>query len=217
MEIDKVVEAYNMLNHGYPDNLDSLAGSANGVYVNLPATTGGTASAGPCGGDLIGGTLTTAEVTALNNAGIANVWSPDTTHDGTQQLLTSPYGGVTTGTALAAGPAAVLAGTTANPAMQTLYNEPATGSNAKYVVFGFGSKASIVGNGVPESPVHFADDPGDLGNPQLTYARYGLVFRVTNTAGRTLDSAQFVGAVAFHPDHVSSGDAGLAEAAHLNN
>jgi len=166
----------------------------------------------------VAGTITATELTALNNAGIFNVWTLDPTTGGTQQLLTAPYGTTTTGTALTASAVAVLSPTAAT----TIYNEPTatTGTGtvaAKYVVFGLGAKASIVGNGVPESPVHFADDPGDLGNPQLTYARYGLVFRVTNTVGRTLTTAQFVGAVAFHPDHVSSGDAGLAEAAGLNN
>jgi len=36
VEIDKIVEAYNMLNHGYPDNLDSLvAGGAGAAFTRI--------------------------------------------------------------------------------------------------------------------------------------------------------------------------------------
>jgi len=207
VEIDKAVEAFNMLNHGYSDNLDSLLTGAN-VYANLPSNGSGT-----CGGELTAGTITADDLAALNSSGLTTIWTLDPTSDGTQDLLNAPYGTSTSGTALAAGNGAVLNQTAA----QRLYNEPATGSSAKYVVFGFGSKASIVGHGIPESPVHFADDPGTAGNPTLTYARFGLVFRVENTAGKTLETAQFVGAVAFHPDHVSGGDAGIAEYNALNH
>ena len=149
----------------------------------------------------------------MNSAGLTTVWTPNQTSGGTQDLLNSPYGTTATGTTLAAATnVAVLSAAAA----QRLYNEPTT-SSAVYVVFGLGSKAAIVGHGIPEAPVHFADDPGDVGNPTLTYARFGLVFRVTNTAGKDLEVAQFVGAVAFHPNHVSSGDAAISEYNALNH
>jgi hypothetical protein len=173
----------------------------------------------------VAGSLTvgSSDVAAtLKAAGIYNVLTPDPTADGTQALLDSPYGsGVTNPEAAASGVSAPVSGSTkvavlSQTAAGRLYND-STSPQGAYVVFGVGSGTAIVGHGIAEAPVHYADDAGDLGNPQLTYARFGVVFRVTNPAGTALDTAQFVGAVAFHPDHVSNGDAGIAESSSLNH
>jgi len=214
-EIIKLVETFSALNNSYPDNLDNLVATGGGsgaLNPNLPgAGTAGVLTqptAGwttPCGGEVIAGVLTAPQIAALNAVGLTTVWPVDATTGGTQDLVNAPYGAAAAGAAIGAD-TAVLSGTAA----QRLYNEP-TSSSATYAVFGFGSKASIVGHGVPEAPVHFSDEPGDLSNASLTYARYGLVFRVTDTAGRTLNRAQFVGALAFHADEVSGAAAAVAE------
>jgi prepilin-type N-terminal cleavage/methylation domain-containing protein len=197
-EVAKAIQAYEILQRTYPDNLDSLG---DGISL-LPGGTTTTA----CGGELTSVALSTIgtdsgadALAGLQAAGINTVWTPTGT-----ELITEPYGSAATGTALAAASkVAVLS----DAAMKRLYNEKdttegttTTPSPAKYVVFGLGPKCDIVGKpgGVAEAPVHFSDESGNAGNPNLTYARFGLVFRVVNSSNTTLSRAQFAGVVAFH-------------------
>ena len=203
-EIAKAIQSYQVIHRGYPDNLDSLAGGI-ALLPGYTASSGSGSSAtaaSACSGQLTVGTV--ASVAGLADAGITTVWTPAGTN-----LVTAPYGSVTTGTALADGASVAML---SSAAMQRLYNETST-SSAQYVVFGLGSKCDIIGKseGIAEAPIHFSDDPGDAGNPNLTYARFGLVFRVSNSSGTALERAQFAGVVALHEAGVTNASDAAAE------
>jgi len=198
-EISKVVETFNLLNRAYPDNLDQLT-----AYSVLPGANAGGTNA--CGGQLVDVTLTATDLTALNNAGVKNVYTLSTAAD--RDLVSAPYTS-TTPAALAAGAVAGLS----NAAKLRLYNDNSGATGSKYVVFGLGNGCELVGRpgGMPEAPLHFSDEKGTSGDPTRTYARFGLVFRVADTTGTSLETAQFLGSVALHEDAVSNSNDAAAE------
>jgi prepilin-type N-terminal cleavage/methylation domain-containing protein len=199
-EINKAVEAFNMINRGYPDNLDQLT-----AYAVMPGANAGATNA--CGGELVDVTLTADTLAALNAAGLNHVYTLDTTDP---NLVQAPY----TGAAAALTATSKVAGLSETAAGR-LYNDATAGT---YVVFGFGPGCEMIGKpgGIPESPLHFGDGRGASGDPTRTYARFGLVFRVTDTAGAALRTAQFVGAVALHEAAVTNANDAAAEY-HLQN
>ncbi|HEX3870701.1 MAG TPA: hypothetical protein VHV77_09705, partial [Pirellulales bacterium] len=69
-------------------------------------------------------------------------------------------------------------------------------NGASYVVFGVGSYTTMSGKTMDDAPVHFDDDPA--GSPNLAYARFGVLFQVTDYAGTALPQARFAGTVSFH-------------------
>lgn len=203
-EINKAVEAFNLINRSYPDGLDQL----DTAYDVMPGAAGGPPATSACSGELVDVTLTAADVAALNNAGVVNVWALDPT---STDLVTDSYA--------AAAPAALAPGAVAGlsvAAATRLYNDADTDS--KYVVFGFGPGCEMIGKpgGIPESPLHFSDEKGAAGDPTKTYARFGLVFRVADTAGVSLEKAQFVGTVALHEAGITNANDAAAEF-HLQN
>ncbi len=195
-EINKAVEAFNLINRSYPDGLDQL----DTAYEVMPdGVTGGPA----CNGELDDVALVASDVTALNNAGVTRVWAlaPAST-----DLITAPYA--------AAAPVVLAAGNVAGlsvAAATRLYND--ADAQSKYVVFGFGPGCEMIGKpgGIPESPLHFSDEKGAAGDPTKTYARFGLVFRVADTAGVSLETAQFVGTVALHEAGITNANDAAAE------
>jgi prepilin-type N-terminal cleavage/methylation domain-containing protein len=196
-EVNKAVQQYEILNKRYPDNLDQLT-----AWAILPHQSAETTTA--CDGQLTAGTLPAGGKDSLNAAGITTLW----TLTGTD-LVASPYGSTPASTALADnGSVAVLDATS----RLRLYNE-ATASSAQYVVFGLGTKCDLVGRpgGIAEAPLHFSDEANAGGDPNRTYARYGLVFRVTDSAGTVLSKAQFAGTVAFHADGVTNANDAASE------
>ena len=70
-EINKAVEAFNLINRSYPDGLDQLT-----AYAVIPGANAGGTNA--CNGELVDVTLTATDVAALNAAGVINVWTLDT-------------------------------------------------------------------------------------------------------------------------------------------
>lgn len=203
-EVNKAVEGFNIINRGYPDNLDLLAPSAilPGAVTTGSGSTATTTSA--CGGDLDTATLTPGEVTALNNTGISQVWTPTGT-----DLVAQPYGDATTATTLTD---ASTIGVLSAAAKLRLYNEPTT-STSEYAIFGLGPKCDMIGKpgGIPEAPLHFSDEKGAGGDPNRTYSRYGLVFRISDSAGVALERAQFVGTLALHEGGLSGANEAAAE------
>ena len=189
-EVNKAVETFNVINRGYPNRLDNLTA--------FPVLSGGTTDSA-CGGQLVPMTLTSSETGALSNAGLTNMYTLDTSAG--RDLVAAPYGGTTTAALLSTAVAGL-----DSVAATRLYNLT-TSSSEKYVVFGLGSGCEMIGKpgGMPEAPLHFSDEKGAGGDPTKTYARFGLVFRVSDTGGIALERAQFVGAVAFHEDGVTNG------------
>jgi type II secretory pathway pseudopilin PulG len=195
-EINKAVEAFNLINRSYPDGLDRL----DTAYTVMPDGSATDA----CNSQLVDVALVADDVTALNNAGVTRVWAlaPAST-----DLVTAPYA--------AAAPALLVAPDNVAglsvAAATRLYND--VSATSKYVVFGFGPGCEMIGKpgGIPESPLHFSDEKAAAGDPTKTYARFGLVFRVADTAGVSLETAQFVGTVALHEAGISNANDAAAE------
>jgi type II secretory pathway pseudopilin PulG len=209
-EISKVVQTYNQLYFSFPNNLDNLAEpDGSNVLASLASSTH------DLSGQLITHPLGTNEVTALSAIGINSVaavsgtapsgtgtnantnWSPTFYPYTTSPPTSVPLAG--TGSSNGA-TVAILSPTGVAAGVTKLGLSP-TGT---YVVFGFGIANSAVGKVIQEAPVHFPDQ--QTISPALTYQRYGLIFKVsdTNTALPTITSAQFVGTVCLLDDGIES-------------
>jgi type II secretory pathway pseudopilin PulG len=208
-EISKVVQTYNQLYFGFPNNLDNLVEpDGSKLLISLASSTQ------DLNGQLMTHPLGSNEVKALSAIGVNNVaaitgtaptatganantnWSPTfypyTTSPPTSVPLASSANSGATVAILS--PAGVTAGVT------KLGLSP-TGT---YVVFGFGIANSAVGKVIQEAPVHFPDQ--QTISPAVTYQRYGLIFKVSdsNTALPAITSAQFVGTVCLLDDGIES-------------
>ena len=208
VETTKAVEMFNIINRGYPDQLDSLMGSSGSSLSTKLPPIGGT----PCGGDLTTNTLTTITAAALNNANITTAWNLNDSSSTTDLLdPTTCYSG--TATVASGSTVAMLS----PAAISRLYNDPPANAPTgyvpgTYVVFGLGTKATMIGKpgGMFDAPLHFSDDPAAAGDPTKTYGRYALVFVIPGNA-TTNTVAQFVGALALHPDALMGADAAVEE------
>lgn len=192
-EVNKAVETFNVMHRGYPNNLDNLTAWS---------VLSGSGANSACSGQLESKTLSGDELLALNSAGLTNVYTLTTS--GSRDLVTAPYS-ATAAIALSSSTAGL-----STVAATRLYNLTAS-SSEKYVVFGLGTGCTMIGHGLPEAPLHFSDENGTAGDPTKTYARFGLVFRVSDTGGVALERAQFVGAVALHEGGVTNGNDAAAE------
>jgi Tfp pilus assembly protein PilE len=187
-EINKWVQTYEALQTSYPDGWDGLTDGSD-IVDYLPGSV-----------SLTAGKLSAAEASALASAGITTAYKMVKSNP--TKPTFDPYDGVKV---LALSNTDSVAFVTDADAKLKL-NGGVAATNAKFVVFGFGKRSTIVGKNVSEAPVHFADaaneGPGDL------YGRFGVVFKVTQNDGVTpLNRAVFVGAVAFHEDGiVTAGD-----------
>ncbi len=197
-EVVKWVQTHEALHNKFPYGWDALVDDA-GVGPNyLPHTTlGGHISAA-------GEPLTLEEANALIAAGIVNL-SPMVPVKATAptgfSATFNPYPDATTTLAVVDG-----------VALRTLTADAKTHLNlaqsGKYILVGFGKRASLVGKTVSEAPVHFSDE-ADHG-PQDFYGRFGLIFKVSD--GNTpFSRATFAGAVALHGDGLTTGGEHIEE------
>lgn len=223
-EVAKAIGQYQMLYDAYPSNLDSLtSGGASGTLINylangagLPAQYGGPGTTTTmAGGQITLLTLTAAEISAMQNAGLS-----------TFQSMAPAYLAPTTGFDPTFNYYADYAspGTTANnaftiPTNATTYqmagldpinnsaativcnhlNWPITG---RYLVVGVGPRCSMIGSTMASAPVHYGDAP--VLNPEYGYQRICAIFKVSDTAANNFTTAQFVGAAPLHDNGVGS-------------
>ncbi|HEX4132459.1 MAG TPA: type II secretion system protein [Pirellulales bacterium] len=209
-ELSKAIQTYQALYYTYPNLLDNLViGTSTFSYLlgfdNSPS------------GNLYVGTLTDGTDAALSNVGLnyaAQVAAAATAANGTGSVpvynptffpynaipaltysaATSTSAAITTpigaGTTLTSGMSVAMLGT------QSIADLALT-QGASYVVFGVGSYTTMSGKTIDDAPVHFDDDP--TANPNLAYARFGVLFQVTDYTGAALPQALYAGAVSFHP------------------
>jgi len=209
-EISKWVQTYEQIYLGYPKDWDSLTdigGTKKITYVR-----GG-------GGIVLDSGLTAGEADALNGAGITRLQAmveaptgiaPPPPNNKTFDPYTDPSYD-TNKIKPAAGTKLVIL---TKEGQQSLGLSDGTDSPAKYVVFGFGNRASIIGKTTQNAPVVFRDDGSKT--PDQVYCRYGVVFQVTNADGTTLERARFVGTCNFKGPGVFNSDADLEEFYDLN-
>ena len=207
-EIYKWIQAYEQLYLTYPSDWDALTdGTQRITYVRG-------------GGDVtLDSGLSAGEAGALTSAGIARV----------QLMVEAPSGAtpappahktfdpyqnasyVTNGAAPAASGKFLVLTTSGQ---KSLNLGDGITSSGKFVVFGFGRRATIVGKGVANAPVVFRDDAGKT--PDKVYCRYGVVFQVALADGTAMDKARFVGVCNFKGGGITSSNDDLEEYYDLN-
>ncbi|HEY5315075.1 MAG TPA: type II secretion system protein [Pirellulales bacterium] len=198
VEASKAVQLYYNLYSGYPNNLDNLT-TGSGTIASYLAAGQST--------DLLAYTLTTADVAALNNAGITNVlpiventtgttggfWSPTFNPYSTTSLMNATLL-ATNSTPISTSTSVV--GVTQQAVTRELgmiANGTSTTNPATYVMFGLGDYSSMAGRTLEEAPVHF--DDSSTGQPNVVYGRFGLVFQTQDGSGTPLVAAKFIGTV----------------------
>ena len=208
VEIGKWIQTYEQLYQGYPKDWDALTdGTVKIAYVRGGA--GVTLDAG----------LTAGEAAALTACGISRLQKMV---DGTSGSSATPPTNKTfdpydnddyaaNGLTPAAGVKLVVL---TDAGKKSLNLSDGTLNTGKYVVFGFGKRATILGKVTANAPVVFRDDGNKT--PDKVYCRYGVVFEVTNSAGVTLERARFVGTCNFKGGGVFTADDDLEEFNELN-
>lgn len=193
-EITKWIQTYEQLNLAFPDGWDSLTDGTKLVSY-LPSEDGGVT---PVGGFITASGLTANEAASLNALGINNIHDMTTATPDAPTF--NPY------KALVTAPTAV-AKDTVVARLDAAHANSKMGLSVtgNYVVFGFGSRASIIGKTVGEAPVVSADE--DLINPALYYGRFLIVVSIPPGGLR----ANFVGAVSMHPGEIDGVGQHLAE------
>lgn len=166
-----------------PDGFDSLVVDATGTAINdgVPGATGATAA----GGDLIIATVTAAQVTALNNAGITQLFDMPNAPAGASKTFGIPFGASRT---ITGDQQLVTTNATAVSrefGASAVVNDP----TVSYVVFGVGENSSLVGSRIVEAPIHL----GEANDPNNEYSRYVAVYAVT-------DAVKLVGICAIDDD-----------------
>jgi hypothetical protein len=200
-ELSKAVQTYQGLYYAYPNGLDNLTTSSSALFTKI-ATVSGANTAG--GTYLTPLPLTAGTAAALNSVGITNVvpvvestsnaapipsWDPTFFPYGAlpvQPTSSTTGSGITT---LASGTSVASLGATAIQNLGLI-------TGATYVVFGVGSYTTMSGKTMDDAPVHFDDNP--TFNPTNAYARFGVVFQVTDGSGNALPQALYAGSVSFH-------------------
>jgi type II secretory pathway pseudopilin PulG len=209
-EISRIVQTYNQLYFDFPNNLDNLVEAGNGTSSG-GALLGTLAGGGNLAGQLVTHPLTAPELSALNAVGIttvANLTGTDPSPGNDNWSPTFfPY--VTLPSATTPSTTTLASGTTVavlSPTALNLVGVPKLGLSltGTYVVLGFGIANTAVGKVIQEAPVHFPDQPTI--SPATTYQRYGLLFKVSDTAAGipAITSAQFVGTVCLLNDGIET-------------
>jgi prepilin-type N-terminal cleavage/methylation domain-containing protein len=190
-ELNKLVLMHHAMEQSYCNGLDNLIDDAGTVFAKLPAPNPSIYSVK---------TLTAAEASALNAAGITDVYNLD---DATESPTFDPYKD-----AVAESVATGLKVVQVTAAAVSAALDADLGT-AEYVVFGLGKMSPFTGAGgmMLEAPVHFGEQANAA--PDQVYSRFGLVFQLVAADGDPLPTARFAGSVAFHGDGIAGADAPL--------
>lgn len=207
-EIAKAIQTYEGVYLSYPNNFDSLVDTTGALPSYLPGSPSFTGGTNP---DLT--TIATPSagiVSALNAAGITTMAQMQSSGSGDFSPTFFPYGNSSsvTPTPTTISTSTPLAAITGTAAVRE-FALPAAAVGTQFVVFGLGSRTSMQGKTMQDAPVHFSDEATSA--PNRAYARNGVVFQVTDSAGTPLDKARLIGVIGFHPDAIATTNDHLAE------
>ena len=208
-ELSKAVQTYHALYYGYPDNFDMLTdGTAFPSYI--PADGGAV-----FGGFVQASTLTASELAALAKVGVRYV-QPLATTSTSPSLDPYPAGTTLlanrldlTDSANATKVFAVIdpagtSGTTIQASNPRFFEAVRSADpTARYVVFGVGSRSSMVGQTIQDAPTSVPQNSGFT--PATLYSRVGVIFKVSGLEVASADNrARFIGAVALEDDELEA-------------
>lgn len=218
-EVNKSVQLYQSSFYGYPDNFDLLLDSTGAFPTYLPWDHG-VSNTAPFGGFVTPGTLTATQIGYLQNAGI-NFVQPLAPSSATTtppanwpsfHVTMSPYADTYAANKTQLTPTvkvAILsyAGIQAqNPNfLDSEFNtDPPTdnGGTAVYVVFGVGSRNTMVGQTMQDAPISVSQKK--TFTPDNTYSRVGVIFKVDGVEVQKSERARFIAAVALEDDELES-------------
>jgi prepilin-type N-terminal cleavage/methylation domain-containing protein len=209
VEVAKAVQMYQASYMGYPDNFDLLTdGTTFPAY--MPADGGNV-----FGGYAVPATLTTAETEALAEAGVKRLQTMATNNTGTNFHPTmNPYNGtISTDVVTVADNTttkfAVIDPTTNSTVMSSRFLQSVRNNDptARYVVFGVGPRNSMVGT-VMQDPPTVVPGSNTL-SPANSYARIGVVFKVSGVEVNSSKRARFIGAVVLEDDAIETSEDGI--------
>ncbi|HEX4131050.1 MAG TPA: prepilin-type N-terminal cleavage/methylation domain-containing protein [Pirellulales bacterium] len=217
-ELSKAIQTYYYQDLQLPNYLDNLAPLVNqpspaNSAVNVLAVAGGTSST--AGNDIWKSALSTNDAQMLVAAGMTTLlqtivppaaslsaWSP----------TYNPYSTIAIGNGFLPQTSTAALTITSSPtvvyvspiAMAREFGLPYTATQTPvYVMFGVGDYSSMSGKVLQEAPIHF--DDAATGQPNVSYCRFGVVFRTT-ADGQYDDqsAAQFVGVVDLGDDTLTT-------------
>jgi hypothetical protein len=177
------------------DNL--VVGSDLATYVQ-------TGAGGDYGASFTAEALTADDASALTEAGIENLCNIVEDAGGDWNPTFWPYGAdrdTAPGTTAVADGVEVGTLTPSGIRLMGLPGATSGGANYKYVIFGLNTPCTLFRNIAEEAPYHFADTPAE--DPATFYMAFAAVFMVAKpneagSASEPLESAKYMGAVAFH-------------------
>lgn len=183
-EISNVIQTYQRNNLKYPEDWDALV---DGNQAFMTYVRGGAHV------ELDGTGLTIDEALALNKAGISRLQLMSAAPE---HMTYNPYANAdkaANGLAIVSGRKLMML----SIGGQTKLNLSVTTavSGGKFLVFGFGGRASIVRNGSENAPSAFRNDGN--ASPDQVYGRFGVIFQVSDAAGVALPKARFLGTCNF--------------------
>ena len=203
-ELAKLIQTYQTLYIGYPDQLDNFAGGSGIVSYVLNGQQPGSQAGGT---QFDPGALTAGESAALISSGItqlASLVDPPPTPPGDWSPTFWPYSisRATTATLTPIGNSTSVAVINFNGATAI---ELPTNNNEKYVIFGLGAPCTLFHRVAMEPVHHFPDNPNE--DPTKWYKCFGMILLVSTgnttfggSGGTALDTAKFMGVVAFDYD-----------------
>ena len=192
-ETAKSIQLYQGLTLSYPDGYDLLTDGTD-FPDYLPADDGNV-----FGGFVTTGTLTEDEVKALGRVGIVNVNTMAATAPNHPTM--DPYD--------AAAPVALddtitvclldTATATANLSLKNVIDADPT---ARFIVFGVGSRCTMVGKTLQDAPTSVPQNAEFT--PATLYSRVGVIYKVSGAEVDLTERARFVGCVAMEDDELES-------------
>jgi len=198
-EMDKLIQSYVNLYAEYPDRMDNLCLAAGGLasYVQ-------TGAGGDYGASFSAVALTAQDAGALTEAGITTLCNIVPEAGGDWNPTFWPYGASRASppmTTAVAEDVEVATLTAAGVQLMGLPGSTPANANYKYVIFGLNTPCTLFRNLAEEAPYHFADTPAE--DPATYYMAFGAVYMVSRpnaagTASVPLESARYMGTIAFH-------------------
>lgn len=205
-EVSKLVQMYQGLYTSYPDEFDLLTdGTTFPSYIPED------------GGNVFGGfveakALTADEIAALRRVGINNVHKLATTLSAVPPQPTldpyeAPYASTKTPISTAGLKFAVI-----DPATNTTIQNngflaniiaagtPVGGVPPRFVVFGLGSRCTMVGKVVQDAPTSVPQNKDFT--PATLYSRVGVIFMISGDEVTRSERARFIAAVALEDDEL---------------
>lgn len=204
-EVAKAVQLYQATYLSYPDQFDLMTtGTSTTAPDFLPAETPG--STPPFGGGAQIGNLTQLEVDALSRVGIKS--GHQFVASAPAQATQNPYSGpITPPTPLSITvPVFIIqagsGGTVPAKVPVEIQNIIARDPSARFVVFGLGSRCTMVGTTIQNAPTSVPQNSGFT--PATLYSRIGVIFQVAGVGVNATERARFVASAALEDDEIES-------------